>query len=478
MRHLLLALATTCCLPTAVHALDLNLPVLGDYSSASVSITEENRIGDYMLRRLQGSGSTLDDPALESYVTDILYQLAPYSNLPNTNLNVVVLDTTELNAFAVPGALIGINAGMLMYTDNQDQLASVLAHELSHLSQRHYALQRAQQERERPYWIAATIAGILAGVASGNADVGGAAVTSSLAANQGRSLAFSRLHEAEADRIGIAVLANAGFDPQAMPDMLSKLQRDYGNSTKVPEMLLSHPLTEKRIADSQARAATYPRRSHAADTRFLMMQARARVLLNKANQATLSYYQSRVKELPSDPGGHYGLALTYIERKQPTAALSELQWLEQKQHDSLLIQALRARYLAESGQGASAISYLKQHLALFPDNLMLGRLLAQIYEDQNQLQSARALLEDLIAAHPEQAGLWYDLSEVRGKLKDTFGIHDARIEYFLRTASWEDAERQIRYARSTRGITVVQNDLLDAKENEVKEWKQWEKDMR
>ncbi|MFP8967187.1 M48 family metalloprotease [Pokkaliibacter sp. CJK22405] len=458
-------------------ALDLSLPDLGDYSSSAVSISDENRIGDYMLRQLQGSGQTLNDPALDNYLSELIYDLAPYAQLPDPNVHVLVMRSTQLNAFAIPGGLIGVNAGLLKYVDNQDQLASVLAHELSHLSLRHYAQQVTQQEKERPFWIASMVASAVLGIAAG-AQAGGAAISSSMAAQDGHALTYSRMHEEEADRRGLSVMAAAGFDPEAMPEMLKKLEHDFNSNTTVPEFLLTHPLTQNRVADAEARAAQYPQKSDPVDPRFLMMQARANVLANKASQQILNYYRSRVANLPDNAGAHYGYALTELERKEGNNAASSIKWLETHQSNDLSVQTLRARYLEQTGKPEQGLDVLNTYWGIFPGNLIIGTELARMQEEHGHLEDARKTLLQLSQSHPEVADVWYNLSEVEGRLQHIIAVHESRIQYFMHTASWELAKKQIRYARNARGLTKEDNDVLDAMDTKVKNWEGWEKSMR
>lgn len=478
MRLITLALPLTFALASPVsYALNLNLPTLGDQTSATVSLDDEGRIGDYMYRSLSGSRQVMDDPILLEYASDILFRLAPYSDQPNSNLRLLVMNSAGLNAFAVPGGLVGLNAGLLLYTDSEDQFASVIAHELAHLSQRHYALRKQQERNERPLWIAATVASILAAAASDNGQVGGAAITTTVAAAQQRSLAFSRLHEQEADRLGMQVLASAGFSPYAMPGMLGKLNQDFGHGRKPPEMLLTHPLSENRVADTLNRASQYPRQNEQQPLAFQIAQVRAKVLLHKNPRALLLQFQEKLKPT-AQAAQHYGLTLAAIHAKQPATAAASMQWLLKHHPFELSVQYLQGEWLLASDRFSQASQALSDALALSPGHLGLSRLLAEAYEKQGNLKAALQLLEQLSISHSDQANVWYDLSEIRGKAKDIEGTHLARIQYFLRTASWEQARKQVHYARNSRKITPTQASILDAREQEAKEWEEWEKGQR
>lgn len=244
-------------LALAVNAGEINLPSLGDRSSALVSPQQEQQLGALWLRRLRQQSPVIDDPFLNQYINDLVNRLIPHSDLIDRNTTQVIVDSPQLNAFAVPGGIIGINLGLLLYSDNEDQLISVLAHEIAHLSQRHYARRVEQSSQQTPVAIAALLASVLL-IASNNADAGLAGIATSQAASIQQQLGFSRDFEREADRVGMALLKKAGWSPQQMPQMFRNMLAAARFRGSPPEFLLTHPLTESRVADAEGRAALQP----------------------------------------------------------------------------------------------------------------------------------------------------------------------------------------------------------------------------
>ena len=209
-RPALLLLA--CLLSPPVLASDL--PSLGDSSSAIVSPEKEHQLGRAWLSILRGQVRQLEDPLLKDYVERSVYRLAESSQLNDRRLEFIILASPQLNAFAAPGGIIGVNGGLLLHAQTEAEYASVMAHELAHLSQRHFARGLEAQKRMQVPIMAAMLAGIVA-AAAGGGDLGIAAIASTQAAAIQEQRRFSRQNEQEADRIGLVNLQKAGFNPRA-----------------------------------------------------------------------------------------------------------------------------------------------------------------------------------------------------------------------------------------------------------------------
>ena len=231
---------------------ELNLPSLMSTGSNAIS-GEETRLGRAWLRQFRAHVPEWRDPLAQHYVETLVGRLVPYSDLGGINTNITLVDNKTLNAFAVPGGVVGVNTGLFAFADQEAEVASVLAHELGHLSQRHYARSKARAEQTQVPAMATMLAGLIL-AASGAGDAGIAALAGSQAAMIQDQLRYSRRYEEEADRIGLQAMANAGYEPQAMVDMFRSMQRLMSlQGGTPPEFLLTHPITESRISDTQAR---------------------------------------------------------------------------------------------------------------------------------------------------------------------------------------------------------------------------------
>lgn len=201
---------------------DVELPTLGDTSSVTISPDQEKVLGEQWLRAFRAQAPTSSDPLLIDYLENLINRLSPYSQLEDKRVQLVVVENPNLNAFAVPGGVMGINTGLLKYAKTENQLAAVISHELGHLSQRHFARQLEQEKK----MMLPTLAGILAGLvlaSNSQGDGGMAAIMATQAAALQARMSFSRHNEQEADRIGFETMVKAGLDPYAAGDMFEEM---------------------------------------------------------------------------------------------------------------------------------------------------------------------------------------------------------------------------------------------------------------
>ncbi|MFC6672389.1 M48 family metalloprotease [Marinobacterium aestuariivivens] len=363
LRPLLFGLLLT--LPATLSA-NPNLPSLGDSASGIISLQQESRLGDTWARLLRGRAKQLEDPIVYSYLEDLLWKLAAHSQLQQHELQLITLDNPTLNAFAVPGGIIGVHGGLLLTAEAEDELASVLAHELAHLSQRHFAMQIEEERRNRPFMLAALLGSILVAAAA-DGQAGAAAITSTLGASEMARLSFSRQNEQEADRLGMITLTETGIDPTAMPRMFSRLQRSmrfYGD--RPPEFLLTHPVTQSRIADSMNRAAQLPAPAPAdSSPDFAIARTRLQVHYAERPEAMLTRYESALQDADDGPN-RYGLALSAAAAGQYARALSTLDGLDETWRNNLYVRISRAEILQQAGRNQEALDDLNRLNRLYP----------------------------------------------------------------------------------------------------------------
>ena len=207
------------------------LPDFGDVSSATLSPVEERRLGEAFMREVRARLALIDDPGVEEYVNSVGRRLAAATDTPGQPFHFFVVAADDINAFAGPGGYIGINAGLITNTDSEGELASVIAHEMAHVTQRHIARRFEQQERSSIPVFAGIVAAIVLGTQS--PDLGQATAAAALGTAVQKTLNFSREAEQEADRVGLQVLERAGYDPLAMPAFLAKLQSAQRYARKV-----------------------------------------------------------------------------------------------------------------------------------------------------------------------------------------------------------------------------------------------------
>ena len=419
------------------------LPELGDASSAIVSPEMERRIGEMFLKQVRASLPTVRDEILKYYVSTQLMQLAQYSELREAVLSTVLIDSSQINAFAAPGGVVGINLGLMVHAEDVHEYASVVAHELAHLSQRHFARGvEAQQRGAIPMLVGFLATAILAMTVGG--DAGMAAMAGAQAAAIQNQLRYSRGREQEADRIGLNTLVRGGFDPHGMARMFQRMQRAYRFTEQPPEFLLTHPINETRIADTRNQAARFPTVAvpGSRDHRFM----RTRALVHFAETPKRALAEARDREGTPDARA-YRLALARSGVGEHLEAVIGMQALHEADPGSILLSASYADVLIQAGSHEEAGRHLSHQLVINPDNQPLAMLYAKALTGQGRHTAAQEVLARQSRVHANDIDVWHDLAEVAGLAGDIVEVHRARAEFFALFGDYRKAIQHLEYAR-------------------------------
>ncbi|KHO65545.1 M48 family metalloprotease [Pseudomonas flexibilis] len=439
-----LLLAVCLALSPAAHANDL--PSLGDASSAIVAPEQEYQLGRAWLSMLRGQVSQLSDPLLKDFVERHVYRLAETSQLQDRRLEFVILDSPQLNAFAVPGGIVGVNGGLFLHAQTEAEFASVLAHELAHLSQRHYARGLEAQQRMQLPLMAAMLAGVVA-AAAGAGDAAIAAIASGQAAAIQSQRSFSRQNEQEADRIGLSNLRNAGYDPRGMPSMFERLARQYRYDAKPPEFLLTHPLSESRVADSRNRAEQTPAGGKIDSLAYQLMRARTQLQFESTPGLATKRFRAQLEESPQNDAARYGLAISLRRAGQSEEAGSLLQPLLDKSPDDIVYNLARVELDMDAQRYSQASQRLERLLKAHPGNYPLLQMQVELLLAQSRPADAEAILDRLLRERPKDPDIWYQVAEVRGLAGNIIGVHQARAEFFALVGDYGQALTQLDYAK-------------------------------
>ncbi|APZ03585.1 MULTISPECIES: beta-barrel assembly-enhancing protease [Kosakonia] len=302
-----------------------SLPDMGTSAGSTLSIGQEMQMGDFYVRQLRGSAPLINDPLLVQYINSLGMRLVAHAYSVKTPFHFYLVNNDEINAFAFFGGNVVLHSALFRYTDNESQLASVMAHEISHVTQRHLARAMEDQKSSAPLTWAGALGSILLAMASPQA--GMAALTGTLAGTRQGMISFTQQNEQEADRIGIQVLQRAGFDPQAMPTFLEKLLDQSRYSSRPPEILLTHPLPESRLSDARNRANQMRPVVVQSSESFYMAKARTLGMYNSGrNQLTDDLLDSWAKgNVREQRAAQYGRALKAMEAKDFAGAQKLLQ---------------------------------------------------------------------------------------------------------------------------------------------------------
>lgn len=422
------------------------LPSLGDASSALISPQLEKQIGESFLKQINANLRTVDDPLIKYYVTNQLYNLAQHSNLREAILSVVVIDNPNINAFAAPGGVIGINLGLILAAEDVHEYSSVMAHELAHLSQRHFARGVEEQRRQTLPTLASMIAALLLGAAGGG-DAALAAISTVQAVSQAQQLRFSRDREQEADRIGMNTMVRAGMDPNATSRMFERMQRTYRFTRKPPEFLLTHPLSETRIADARNQAMNYAPREYEPSLDYQLMRIRTEVHFRNNHNQGIATYRKALSDDPNNIAANYGLALSLSRTGDHEEALQRVETLVNLNPQSILYNTAYAELLIEADRGPLARRLLRQQLALNPDNPPLSMLYARALNAESMYEEAETVLLDLSKKYPNDADVWYELAETAGLAGNITGVHLARADFFYLHGAYHRSIQHLEYAQ-------------------------------
>ncbi|MFV0455942.1 MAG: M48 family metalloprotease [Pseudomonas sp.] len=468
MKLLRPTLLTLACLLTAP-AMTNELPSLGDSSSGIVSPEQEHQLGRAWLSLLRGQVQQLSDPQVKDYLERSVYRLAETSQLQDRRLEFVLLDSPQLNAFAAPGGIIGVNGGLFIHAQTEAEYASVLAHELAHLSQRHFARGLEAQQRMQLPLMAAMLAGVVA-AAAGAGDAGIAAIVSTQAAAIQAQRRFSRQNEQEADRIGIINLERAGYDPRAMPDMFGRLMRQYRYDQKPPEFLLTHPVSESRIADTRNRAEQYPDGGVQDSLRYQLMRARIQLKFESTPGLSAKRFRAMLSDNPSLDAARYGLALAQIASGQLKDAASNLQPLLEKLPDDATYNLAQIELDITANRLQAAQQRVERLLQLYPGSYPVRQANIDLLTKQNRLDQAERELDKLVDVRRNDPDVWYQVSEMRGLTGNLVGLHQARAEFFALVGDYDQAIEQLGFAKR-RANNFQMSARIDARQKALTEEK-------
>lgn len=429
-----------------VTAKEIQLPNLGD-ASAIVSPQQEYELGQAWARSFRAQVPTSIDAQLADYTEKLMGRLAQYSELENKELDIIMVDNPTLNAFAVPGGVVGVHTGLFQHAQSEGQISAVLAHELAHLSQRHFARGVEQQRRSTIPMLAAMMTSLVLAATVGG-DAGLAALTATQAAALDARLKFSRQNEQEADRIGIQTMAAAGMDPHQAPEMFEQMLKATQYSKRPPEFLLTHPVTEKRIADTRNRARRFVERPQPPSLDYHLMRARIRFALAENPSSAAKAFASEIEGFSLLPeASHYGLVLAYTEIKRLDEAREELNELLKLRPNHVSYILADADLDVAQGNFDGALRKLNRALKENPGNHPLSIRIAEISMESGQYHVGEQLLVKHAKSRPKDTYVWYLLAEIHGLTGDILALHQARAEYFILTGIYDKALKQLKLAQ-------------------------------
>ena len=417
----------------------IELPLIGDRLSGAVSETEEEILGRQFLRDLKRETDILYDPIVQEWTELFIYKIGENSKVSKKTFEILLIRDNNLNAFAAPGGIIGVNAGLFKYADNEAQFASVVAHELAHLSQRHFARQILENSDRSNASLATVLASIVVAVAT----QAPAAVIGAQGLLASQRLRFSRLYETEADREGFITLENSGYDTSEMAEMFKNMQelRRLSGDTP-PEFLLTHPVTTRRITESRERARENPQDGTVDSFNFRLIKNRVKYLMT--DNLSIRAFEKEIGDTDDDK---YFRALIEMKKLNFSKSIEILNELEEKYPDNLIIKTTIAEVYTESGNVRKSKDYTKKLLSVSLGNYPLSYNLANAFIQEEDYVAAEGVLEDIKFYRPVDINLLRDLSEVQKLSNNMLGYHLTNSEFLFYSGRYEEALMDLQEAR-------------------------------
>ncbi len=419
---------------------DLNLPDLGAQSRSYLSVAKDRELGLKTLRKLRRSNRVIEDPEVNIWIRSLGNKLKTNAPRSSSPLYFVVVKNQAINAFATLGGVIVINSGLILHTKSESELAAVIAHEIAHITQNHISRMIAKANSNKLAKGAAVLAGVIA--SSKDPQAGQAILSATIATMAHQQLSFSREAEAEADRVGLRILAQSGFNPMGMPRFLTKLEQfSDDRNANITEYLRSHPLTLKRVTDTRIRAKKLGRFRGKENISYLYMREKLRALSN-ANLPVPANIPANIRK--------YSQALHLKQQRKYQAALHLTGNFSRKVSEAILIaQLLNRQHLYQQ-----TIRILKPLINIYPSDDALSIPLAQAYIALGQTESAWKVLNDVDIA--EQTSLeFFDVFQEAARLaRKTSQAYRSVANRNIRIGDYKSAILQLRRAIKLPGATA------------------------
>ena len=469
--------------------LDTSLPDLGDVSQTVLTSQDEDRIAAQIMRDVSTSDEVVQDIEIIDYLNELGNKLVAASSDKLQKFNFFVVQDNAINAFAMPGGVIGVHTGLIAVSNSESELASVLGHEIGHVSQHHLARMLAAQKYDTFKNIAGIALALL--VARSNPELANGALAASSAVGVQRQLDYTREHEREADRVGLSILDAAGFDVRAMPAFFTTLQRGtrFTEGT-APSFLRTHPLTAERITDVANRVETMAYRQVADSLTFNLVKAKLRANTGLAQDA-VEQFQDNISEhrFANEVAEHYGLAVAMLRKNDVAGAQNQMQWLrksaqknigqnvrtEHSMFESPMIENLAARIEVVRNNPLAAAAQYAKGLNAFPKHRGLIYGYAEHFLAINQFDKAIKLVQDKQNLYPNDAYFYEILAKAFAAKNKNLLRFQAQGEAYFRQYNVQKAVEQMELAAKAKDGNFYEQSIVEARLKQLRRLEENEK---
>lgn len=423
------------------------LPDLGDESQAMLSPVQERKLGESIIRQVRASGAYMNDPEVNDYLEELGHRLVAAVPEGRRDFEFFAVPDPAINAFALPGGYVGVNTGLILLAQNESELAAVLAHEISHVTQHHVTRMIAGQQRTLLLSLAA-LAVAIAAARAGSGQAASAAAASAQALGIQSQLNFTRDHEYEADRIGFQRLDAAGFDVTAPAAFMERLQRASrfaeGNT---PSYLRTHPITYERIAEAQSRAQFKPYRQIPDSLDFHLVRALLRSYNGTPQEAVQSFENALAeRKFNNEIAARYGLVASLLRARDYKRAKSEMATLEKMAPPHPMIDAMVGHVYLDAGDVDLAINRFGTALARYPNKMQLVYDYPEALLTANRPKEAVAFLERELVRFPNDGRLHRSAAKAYAALGKQMQQHRHQAEFYAWQGDLRGAVTQLELA--------------------------------
>ena len=446
-----------------------NLPELGDVAGSELSAANEKRIGQQIMHQIRWQdASYLDDPDVETYLMQLGGRLAAVSDDPGIGFQFFAINDPSINAFAMPGGFIGVHTGLILAAQSESELAGVLAHEISHVTQRHIARQLYQSNKVSIASMLAMGVALLAGHSSGQA--AGAAIVATQAGAVSAQLAYSRDFEREADRQGFEIMRRSGFEVRGMSAFFQRLQKAMQlYESNATAYLRTHPLSGERMTDMQNRELSQPYHQVADSADFHLVRVRLRAMQGIPSEAIRDFQGLlQDRKYSSEAAAHYGLGVAYGRAKDWDAAERETRQARKLGMASPIIEHQLAEIRLARGDGDGGLALYREAIGRYPTHMGLlycyGNALIGVRRYEDALRFTALQIQN----YPQDVRFYRMQAESYAGLGRRAQQHRALAESYALQGETAEALQQLQFARAAGDADFYELSAIDARLRELK----------
>jgi predicted Zn-dependent protease len=377
----------------------------------AMTIQEERELGEKVLEEVRKIWPMVQDPVPREYIARIGKRILATLETQPFKYEFYVLNTNEINAFAVPGGKVFFNSGLIQMVESEDELAGVMAHEIGHVVARHIARQSEQGMKLG----LATLGALLAGIFLGPQAAAALGVTAQ-AASSTVMLKYSREHEEEADYLGLKFMKRAGYDPRAMATMLKKIRRASGPaSSDPPAYLLTHPAVEERMGNLEIQMMNYPAVERKRPPEGNLKRIQTKLVAEEKDVArSVAYFENCQKRRPNDPECLFGLGLSQKKMGALDRSIESLsQAASLAPQDGEILRELAGAYFLRANF-AEAQKYAERARSLSPSDARAHFYLGRVYQEQKRVDDALQAFLTVNRLDPDFAENYYHMAMAYG----------------------------------------------------------------